>query len=79
MASLHNRVALGSIDVDLVRHTTICSWLTPLLLAGIVSEIWWISASFCQQIDPGDYDPGCCFFEITMAKTPAVVSSKKPA
>lgn len=35
--------------------STICDWITPLLLSGRITHVWWICASFCTQIEPGEY------------------------
>jgi hypothetical protein len=49
------QVAEGECERLESTPTTICSWIAPLLLAGVVGEVWWISAAFCDQIAVGTY------------------------
>jgi len=39
----------------LLQHSSICSWIMPCVLSGVVAEVWWLSATFCRQMDPGTY------------------------
>lgn len=39
----------------LTPYLDICTWIVPLILCGHVREVTWVSAWWCNQMDPGDY------------------------
>ena len=49
-------LAAGRLDPAKVRaHCHVASWILPLVLAGRVDEVVWISVWWCRQMEAGTY------------------------
>lgn len=52
--------AKGKVDKKgLHKLTDIATWITPLALAGHLTDVIWVAGHWCHQIDEGSYELAC--------------------